>query len=440
MKQRIWALRRPKALDERRITHILSVVNFRPDEIKSDGGVRSKEGTASTWEQYGKKYKHMIIDIDDMDDEDILVHLPKAVRFIEEGLYPKDNLAPPDASLLPPPLADEASATPSPEGSRTEEADDERSDEGLGTSVPKFARLKLKPASARPDGKSSGAVYVHCAMGKSRSVTVVVAYLLWKYPRRFGRGSHAAVATGSDDDANQLGELAPNPGSKKNAARAAINAAIKWVQRSRPMADPNWGFRSQLQLWWEMGCPDDVERHPVYRRWSYQREVERSVECGMAPTTLRFEDEEPRVEDQAASESKAAELVTKRPRELKCRKCRRSLATEAFIVAVNHDSLERDLKTGMEVPCQHYFIEPLSWMRSTLEQAELEGRLVCPNGRCGASVGRYSWKGFKCSCGEWVTPAFSLQKARVDESLPTVSRSVLPPASIGVHTPQGSNL
>jgi len=54
-------------------------------------------------------------------------------------------------------------------------------------------------------------------------------------------------------------------------------------------------------------------------------------------------------------------------------------------------------------------------MRPALEQGLLNGRLECPNPKCGAQIGRYVWQGMKCSCGVWVCPAFSLQKGRVDE-------------------------
>jgi dual specificity phosphatase 12 len=54
-------------------------------------------------------------------------------------------------------------------------------------------------------------------------------------------------------------------------------------------------------------------------------------------------------------------------------------------------------------------------MRPELEKEELDGRLECPNPKCGAQVGRYAWQGMRCSCGIWVCPAFSLQKGRVDE-------------------------
>lgn len=53
-------------------------------------------------------------------------------------------------------------------------------------------------------------------------------------------------------------------------------------------------------------------------------------------------------------------------------------------------------------------------MRPTLAEGNLEGRLECPNGKCGQNVGKYAWQGMKCSCGEWVVPGISVGRGRVD--------------------------
>ena len=54
-------------------------------------------------------------------------------------------------------------------------------------------------------------------------------------------------------------------------------------------------------------------------------------------------------------------------------------------------------------------------MRPELEQGKLDGRLECPNARCGTNVGKYAWQGMRCSCGKWVVPGISLARGRVDE-------------------------
>lgn len=116
-------------------------------------------------------------------------------------------------------------------------------------------------------------------MGKSRSATICVAYLLHRQP------------------------AALNP-----------DRALAIVRAGRPMCEPNEGFMAQLALYHQMGCPHDVTSHPLYQRWLSNREIEESVACGRAPEveSVRFEDElSPPSADPA---EKAAEV--------RCRKCR----------------------------------------------------------------------------------------------------------------------
>ncbi|KAK2012097.1 phosphatases II [Colletotrichum eremochloae] len=382
----IWALRRPSALKERNITHILSVVRFDPAGLKSE---------TDTWENYGKTFKHMVIDIDDVEDADMLVHLPKAVRFIDQALHPQDYRR--DAA---------AAAAAAAEGEKL--------------------NLHFEDAE-KPDPEAPGAVYVHCAMGKSRSVTVVVAYLLWKYPSRFGRTSASAAA------AQQNASSKPDDAAADRAS-AAVAAAVKWVRKTREIAEPNPGFIKQLEMWWAMGCPDDVESHPIYQRWDFRREIDESLAAGQAPSRLRFEDEETSKEDAAAAAMTAHAVGGK---EVRCKKCRKTLATPRFVLA--HEQDEQGKARGQA--CGHVFVEPLSWMREELEKGALEGRLSCPNRSCGAAVGRYSWRGFRCSCGGWVTPGFSLQKGRVDEvavRAPGAAAAAAGMASLGIRMPPGA--
>ncbi|KAK1969992.1 phosphatases II [Colletotrichum sublineola] len=380
----IWALRRPSALKERNITHILSVVRFDPAGLKSE---------TDTWENYGKTFKHMVIDIDDVEDADMLVHLPKAVRFIDQALHPQDY------------RRDAAAAAAAAEGELNLYSED----------------------AGKPDPDAPGAVYVHCAMGKSRSVTVVVAYLLWKYPSRFGRTSASAAA------AQQNASSKPDDAAADRAS-AAVAAAVKWVRKTREIAEPNPGFIKQLEMWWAMGCPEDVESHPIYQRWDFRREIDESLAAGQAPSRLRFEDEETSKEDAAAAATTAHAVGGK---EVRCKKCRKTLATPRFVLA--HEQDEQGKARGQA--CGHVFVEPLSWMREELEKGALEGRLSCPNRSCGAAVGRYSWRGFRCSCGGWVTPGFSLQKGRVDEvavRAPGAAAAAAGMASLGIRMPPGA--
>ena len=111
-------------------------------------------------------------------------------------------------------------------------------------------------------------------MGKSRSATCIIAYLMHRY------------------------HISPNQ-------------ALEQIRQSRPLCEPNDGFMQQLNLYHEMQTPTDVEQNPAYQRWLFQREVELSRACGQAPEAdkIRFEDEH--------DSAKKGDGI-----DLRCRKCR----------------------------------------------------------------------------------------------------------------------
>ncbi|KAI0874232.1 protein-tyrosine phosphatase-like protein [Hypoxylon argillaceum] len=337
-----------KRLYENNITHILSVIQV----------------SLKKWGEEAKRFKHMSIDIDDDESSDILVRLPAAVRFINDGLHPQ--------------------------GSEMREAEE------------------TTPPSPR------NGVYVHCAMGKSRSVSCVVAYLLYKYPHRFG--------------GKQFTDSPVSTQRRRITAKEAVTGALQCVREGRPGAEPNEGFMRQLELWWEMGCPADddgaVERHPTYQKWLYDGMLQEARDMKMAPETelIRFEDEVrvEEVQDNAAV-SRSDE------KEARCKKCRRTLATPNFLVS------HTPTGEAASPSCAHIFIDTLSWMRPMLEEGALDGRLICPNSKCGATVGRFAWQGLQCTCKQWVVPAFSLNRSRVDEV------SSRPAGSSAIRMPPGRN-
>lgn len=80
-----------------------------------------------------------------------------------------------------------------------------------------------------------GGVFVHCAMGKSRSATLVVAYLIWKY------------------------KLDPV-------------TALDQLCEGRPVCDPNPGFKEQLEVWQNMCNTESVqEKRRLYEEWEKDR-------------------------------------------------------------------------------------------------------------------------------------------------------------------------
>ncbi|RMZ81439.1 hypothetical protein DV738_g2157, partial [Chaetothyriales sp. CBS 135597] len=351
------ALRRPKALQNCHITHIVSVLDwqFEPDNPLTRG------------------YKHLLIPVDDVEDENLLVWFPRSNSFIHDALT---NSKPTEV--------------PSNETSTT--------NEGNG-------------------------VFIHCAMGKSRSATVLIAYLLWQ-----SRQPSELAASDPEDDS--MVSLPRQP--------LSVLDALVLLRKGRPIAEPNEGFMDQLHLYVDMGCPTtqaQLENHKLYKRWMNKRNVEESLRINRAPdmVDIQFEDEDSPSDSQLGygkeapppltAEDAATEAATLAEAEItiKCRHCRHLLASSAFTIP--HVPYKSDPATntsqGQDVStraCAHIFLPPLSWMRETLSEGQLEGRLTCPNVKCRQNVGKFAWQGLKCSCGKWITPAFALARGRVDEA------------------------
>lgn len=204
--------------------------------------------------------------------------------------------------------------------------------------------------------------------------------------------------------------------------------ALELIRQCRPFAEPNSGFRSQLELYYRMQCPSDPDSHPLYQRWLYQRNVEASLAAGMAPDAEEINFGELKLGEKTPSSeesSQAPNLVWR------CRRCRTPVATSEYLVdhapggSSKHQPAKMDPIASLSAPeqnglpssaCSHLFLDPLSWMRPELEKGLLSGRLECPNTRCGQNVGKYAWHGMKCSCGEWIVPAITIARGRVDET------------------------
>lgn len=83
-----------------------------------------------------------------------------------------------------------------------------------------------------------GRVHVHCEQGISRSVTILAAFLM-------------------------------------KTERLHSLEAIRYIQKFRPIADPNAGFREQLHIWGQ--CKGDLKNSHDYTIWKQKREARRIV-------------------------------------------------------------------------------------------------------------------------------------------------------------------
>lgn len=246
-----------------------------------------------------------------------------------------------------------------------------------------FMDSALFPNGLDPENKKhQGAVLVHCAQGQSRSVSIVVAYLMKRYNLSYAQALHA-------------------------------------VARKVPGAQPNDGFVEQLKLFAEMKCTVDLAS-AGYRRFL----VANSLKLDPSGSSLRQLDVFAPKKDALGAEKPAHPAYT-----LRCKRCRQVLASEADIDL--HDAPGADSRQSKFVKnapnsrrivsveeaastCSHYFMgEPCDWMRAELDKLEIEGKFACP--KCDAKVGGYSWRGLRCLCGKWMIPALHLQAAKVDE-------------------------
>ncbi|EDK36210.2 hypothetical protein PGUG_00308 [Meyerozyma guilliermondii ATCC 6260] len=235
-----------------------------------------------------------------------------------------------------------------------------------------------------PEGKQpgvtqhGGAVLVHCQEGVSRSVTVVMAYLMYHYKLSVSQSLHA-------------------------------------VKRRNGAAEPNTGFMEQLQLYFDMNLTLDTN-NPDYKKL-------------LVNLNLRKDPSGKSLMDIYGSNTSPQDTPKVHNAQLRCKRCRQVLALSSQIethVPPEADSRQAQfIKTApnsrriidvkpASPSCSHYFLtEPLNWMKDELQgKGELDGKFQCP--KCNSKVGGYSWKGTRCSCGRWMIPALHVQTAKVD--------------------------
>ncbi|CAK9436259.1 uncharacterized protein LODBEIA_P08170 [Lodderomyces beijingensis] len=236
--------------------------------------------------------------------------------------------------------------------------------------------------------ENGGKVLVHCAQGVSRSVTVIMAYLMKKHKLMWMQALHA-------------------------------------VRRKEPAVMPNRGFLEQLSLYADMNYKVDPE-NPKYKAFLKKLSLEQD------PTGEQLRQETMAAKEQFYSSTNVNEsgaAKTASTYDLRCRKCRNVLANNSHVdeheVPQAESKQSKFIKTAPNSrriisvqnasdSCSHFFVkEPMDWMRKELENEAIEGKFQCP--KCDAKVGGYSWRGSRCSCGKWMVPALHLQQSKLDK-------------------------
>ncbi|XP_061364797.1 uncharacterized protein LOC133308208 [Gastrolobium bilobum] len=233
--------------------------------------------------------------------------------------------------------------------------------------------------------RKEGCVLVHCFAGVSRSAAVITAYLM--------RTEHL-----SQED------------------------ALESLRQSCEFVCPNDGFLEQLKMFEEMGFKVD-QSSPVYKRFRLKILGENHFSgLGIDSSKLGADPGMPVEISSEVEEDNKVENI--RSPTYRCKKCRRVVALQEHVVdhipGEGETSFEwhkrrsgNPFKKSDESECSSIFIEPLRWMKA-VEEGALEGKLSCAH--CDARLGYFNWAGIQCSCGSWITPAFQLQKGRVDIS------------------------
>ncbi|KAL7750383.1 N-acetyltransferase 9 [Sorochytrium milnesiophthora] len=220
------------------------------------------------------------------------------------------------------------------------------------------------------DQQTEAATVVVCQAGVSRSAAVVTAYIM----RKEQTDPFTALAT---------------------------------LQSRYPPACPAPSFMYQLYLYQLMGYKFDAALSQ-YRKFQLSTVAHRTAGAALPDFDALLVRVREKLAESAPSSAVAQDV------RLRCQKCRK-IVVEADSVLGDH----RRERQG--APCASILIEPPEWLQDELSKGDVEGKIVCAmplnagsKSVCGAKLGVYRWQGCECSCGEWVCPAFLIQKSKVD--------------------------
>ncbi|MFH4980895.1 hypothetical protein AB6A40_007604 [Gnathostoma spinigerum] len=234
--------------------------------------------------------------------------------------------------------------------------------------------------------EEGGNVLVHCEAGMSRSVTVVIAFLM----RHF---------------------------------QWNVEKAYTHLRNIRPSIAPNDSFMRQLAIFYNLEYDSDIGT--VSHNADYQRF------CILYGIPFKTDRDEVYL-SRRRSDLKPAKNVAFD--EFRCRKCRQMLftdegvlrhetlfpTTDRYIIGKIHRGQLRDKLCPFG-----YLLCPMDWMNMNSQQ----GKIYCP--KCHEKLGSYDWAGREClgnsglRCGATVKPWIHLQVEKLDRIPRPSTKSVL---------------
>ncbi|XP_005104717.1 dual specificity protein phosphatase 12 [Aplysia californica] len=236
-------------------------------------------------------------------------------------------------------------------------------------------------------------VLVHCQKGMSRSATVVIAYLMYKF-------------------------------------NLSLRAAREKVRSCRPIICPNAGFEQQLLRFEAMKSKiiggQNLAPGAGQMRKLNKKEKKVTDHGAEAEEKEEKEEEQESLRVMAEEASELQKPVQEEAESVyKCRKCRAMLFHKKDLTCHNEGDGEAAFDWRSKIPASQrpessnhehvpeckisLFVEVLPWMENVSSDS---GKLHCP--KCFCKIGSYVWHGEKCPCGAWVTPAFHIDSKKVD--------------------------
>ena len=164
---------------------------------------------------------------------------------------------------------------------------------------------------------------------------------------------------------------------------------------------PYSGFWQQLKLYEQMNYKIDLDFKP-YKMFKLLMDCQKITESHYVHESV----------------SQAQVLQSNVKSTYKCKKCRKTLATDLNVF--NHSPMESEIHLSFETfqepknCCRNgIFLENMDWMKSSNNL--ISDKLSCD--KCGSKIGSYSWtKKVTCPCGSSMIPGFFINMKRIDVS------------------------